>query len=902
MRKLFVSLLAFSLSAAISFSAPLAAQQGLISGRVTDESTSQPLAQAQVQVLGGVEVGALTDAQGDFRLSVAPGSYSIVVILLGYETQRVDGLSVSPGATERLDIAMRSTALALDPISVTVTRGREERTLSAPAHVNVATAETIEEIAATTPVDYVKAMPGVDVVQYGISQSNTVARGFNAVLSGSLLVLTDHRYARIPRGGQNAFNYIPMTPLDLERVEVVLGPASALYGPNSANGVLHFITKSPLDAPGTTVSLSGGSRSIFHGVVRQAWAFNDGVGLKVSGQYFRGHDFEYRDPVEEAAAAVSPNPLVGARDFESERYGGEMRLDLRPWEEGDQLVFTYGIQHVGSAVEMVPVGAAQAKDWRVQFGQARLNKGRFFAQAFLNKNSAGDSYILRTGEVLVDNSMTLATQAQYGFGVGGRLDATVGVDYSLVMPRTEGTLHGSNEDVDETIQVGGYIHTTTTLSDRLDLVAALRIDHHEHLGNPFTSPRAGLVFEPVQGHNFRATYNRSFGTPGTDHFFIDMAAGFLPLGPTVGYGIRVSGVPKTGFTFSNTCSGGVGDYCMYSPFAPGVQLPASGAALWDDVVVPLALADPALLATLQLAGLTPETFASIVGNPQAGELSSMFLRLNTENPSIPFVPDSGPVAVPRLKPTVTTAYELGYTGLIGEKLRLAVALYRTDVRDFVGSPRVETPTVFLDGNSVGAFLISRLTDAGVPTSIANDIAAGIAPVAAQLPLGTVAPDQRSDSDQMLISRSFGEIDLYGADIGLELHATDKVTLTGSYSYLSKECMDFNDDGSCFGVTDVALNAPKNKGSLGGQFDDKSSGVFIGGRIRYNDGFPMNSGVYVGDVEGYTVVDVNGGYRVPGYKGLIISATINNLFNNKHREWIGAPELGFLGLLKVQFEM
>jgi iron complex outermembrane receptor protein len=144
--------------------------------------------------------------------------------------------------------------------------------------------------------------------------------------------------------------------------------------------------------------------------------------------------------------------------------------------------------------------------------------------------------------------------------------------------------------------------------------------------------------------------------------------------------------------------------------------------------------------------------------------------------------------------------------------------------------------------------------------------------------------------------------LYGADIGFEFHATNKVTLTGSYSYLSEECMDFNGDGDCFGVTDVALNAPQNKSSFGVQFDDKSSGVFLGGRVRYSDGFPMNSGVYLGDVESYTVVDVNGGYRVHGYKGFLISATINNLFNNKHQEWIGAPAMGMLALLKVQFEM
>ena len=58
----------------------------------------------------------------------------------------------------------------------------------------------------------------------------------------------------------------------IERMEVVLGPGAALYGPNTANGVLHIFTKSPLDSAseGTTVTLGGGQRSVFQGSFRSA--------------------------------------------------------------------------------------------------------------------------------------------------------------------------------------------------------------------------------------------------------------------------------------------------------------------------------------------------------------------------------------------------------------------------------------------------------------------------------------------------------------------------------------------------------------------------------------------------------------------------------------------------------
>src|SRR5690606_10829117 len=106
-----------------------------------------------------------------------------------------------------------------------------------------------------------------------------VARGFNNICSGALYTLTDHRIASVPSLRVNLMHFVPTTNEDLERIEVVLGPGSALYGPGTANGVLHMITRSPLLEQGTTFSFSGGERSLFHGTFRTAQLLSENLGV-----------------------------------------------------------------------------------------------------------------------------------------------------------------------------------------------------------------------------------------------------------------------------------------------------------------------------------------------------------------------------------------------------------------------------------------------------------------------------------------------------------------------------------------------------------------------------------------------------------------------------------------------
>lgn len=866
-------------------SAPLQAQQGTITGQVTDAETGEPLSGAAVEALGGGGPQGTND-DGRFTLSVGSGAHSVVVSLIGYETTRVDGVDVAAGATTEVAIVLRSQALLLNPIVVTASR-REEKALEAPASITTVSAAEIARTAATTVADHVRSVTGIDAAQTGINSGTLVARGFNNVFSGTLLTIIDNRYARIPSLRFNAYSMFPTNDLDIERIEVSLGPGAALYGPNASNGVMHLITPSPIDRPGGSVSLAGGERSFFHGQFRSAVAASESFGFKISGQYARGNDWPYVDPLE-----------VVARDNFSERYSVDARMDFRFGGDGE-LVLNGGTSTLGSAVEMTGIGASQVDGWSYNYGQVRLSKGRLFAQAFLNQTDSGEgTFLLRTNEPVVDQSRTMALQFQYGFDLGSVQSFTYGVDWQRTEPRSGGTIFGRNEDDDIITEVGAYLHSETSLGDKVDLVTAIRVDDHNRLTDANISPRAALVLKPTENQNFRLTFNRAFATPSSTNLFLDIIAAQLPgLPPGINYNVRALGVPSGGFSFSGGCPGGHMGYCMRSPFAPG-QLPANAIVFWDALLQLLPSIDPRLaliIDFLKMPGALP-------GDPAIG---TVFRRLDLAAAGAggnPFPLDNMGVGdIGDLTSTINNTFEVGYKGLLGDKVLLSADAYYTRVENFVGPLRIITPNVFFDPVSLGAFVTGRLTpliQAGLLS--AQDVAV-IVGAASALPLGTVVPDQVDNGDLLVTYRNFGEVDYIGADLAAQILVSDRVRINTSYSYQSDECFDFNEDGDCTSSDDIALNAPSHKGSFGLTFDDQASGFTMQGRVRVTDGFPMNSGVYIGDVEGYSVIDASIGYRLPFQPGTRISLTANNILNNVHREFVGAPEIGRLLLLRVRYD-
>ncbi|MFT5144013.1 MAG: outer membrane receptor for ferrienterochelin and colicins, partial [Thalassolituus oleivorans] len=270
--------------------APTAAQspKHVVAGTVLDGETGQPLPNANVLLRlpgeegGALVVGAATDLDGLFSLRAVAGTYRLDVRFVGFEPHSAPLVLPRPAGDENpLRISLTPAEISVNQITITASR-RPERRLQSPSSVTVLDAKQLNSRSALTIADHLQDAPAVDVIRTGLNSSRVVVRGFNDNLSSNLLTLVDNRIASAPAVRLTAMQLIPTNSSDMERIEVLSGPASALYGPNAANGVVHVVTKSPFDDPGTSFTVSGGQQSLKAGSVRHAAALSRKWAYKVT--------------------------------------------------------------------------------------------------------------------------------------------------------------------------------------------------------------------------------------------------------------------------------------------------------------------------------------------------------------------------------------------------------------------------------------------------------------------------------------------------------------------------------------------------------------------------------------------------------------------------------------------
>jgi len=930
---------------------PALAQKAALRGNVTDAETGQALPGANVNVVSGtVQTGAASTAGGDYEVpNMRPGTYTVTVTYIGYESKTVSDVVLSAGETRTLNFALKPTGLEMNPISVSASR-RPEKVLEAPASVAVLDARQISTRTVLTPTEHLKTTPGVDIATTGMNQSNVVVRGFNNVFSGAMLVLVDNRIARVPGLRFNAYNFIPTSNDDIEQAEVVLGPGAALYGPNAANGVFHMITKSPFTSQGTTLSVGGGERDLLMASLRHAGVVNEKFGYKISAQYYQATDWKFQDPEEPAKlqlfradpGTASGRVAVGdsidnARDFDIEKLSGDVRFDYHPTE--DMSVILSGGFNRGSSIELTGIGASQVIDWTYTYVQARVKYKNLFLTGYGNFSDAGDSYNLRSGALVIDKSKFFVLGLQHSYELGNKQRFTYGFDGLFTRPDTKGTVNGQNEDNDNFEEIGAYVQSETDLSPKLKFVAAGRVDKHSRLDDPTFSPRAALVFKPTATDNFRFTYNRAFSNPSSINLNLDLlqapdafgtGAGFAPsLGFSPAFDIRVQGVPSNGFNFRR---GDNGLFMFRSPFAPI-------AGLSKDTFIELN--DPLFTNVMWAVGsgavsskFIPQLVSGLIaaGVPAANAqaLGGQFLSIvpstisNVDNVMMSLNPGTGtffpdePFDVPQIKESTTQTLEIGYKGIIAEKLVVGIDGYYSKIEDFVSPLLIVTPNVFLDpatlAASLGAQFGAALADpanavlaATLVQALDNPAAGGngngsavdeltgiYTAGAAGIPYGTVTPQEAFDPTALMVTyRNFGDVDFFGLDLSLSYFINRNWTITGNYSYVSEDFF-----ANLDGIDNIALNAPKHKFGASLTYRDQEAGLDGNLRLRWVDAFPVQTGAFVGSVGSYAVLDFSANYKLPFSPNTNVNLTIQNLTDNEHKEMVGAPRIGRLAMFKV----
>jgi iron complex outermembrane receptor protein len=856
---------------------PMAAQGQTLVGQVVDSLTGEPLSGATIQLFRDDSriAGDVSDHRGEFRIvDLSGGPFAVTVIRIGYREVRIDGVEVGSGDAP-LSVVMSRIAPRLDPLVVSDSRAKGTL-LTAEASISTVEREDIERRVAFTTTDHIKELPGIDISSKGIVQATYGVRGARSANTQALRTVTDYRFASIPSIGFNVPYLIPTTSDDIERIELMRGPGSALYGPEADRGVLHIVTRSPFESQGTRLSAAVGERSMFQGTFRHSRLLSQRVGIKVSADYVRGNDWEYRDPVEQGnrqdaldADAAADTLLIGARDFDVVRFSGETRLEWRP-DPATSVNVTGGLARAVNVIDLTSeVGAVQVRGWTYSFLQGRVERNELSVNLFLNMSEAGETYQLRTGSLLVDHSRAFAGQIKYASDLADRTTIQYGVDFQRTIPRTAGTIHGRNESNDRLNEVGTYVHATTRLSPQWTVVTAARGDYHSFLDDVALSPRISMLFTPTPMHTLRLSYNRAFSPPDPSDLFQDITVGQLD---TLPYAIRAVGRPR-GLTFRRDCLGGL---CMRSPYTPphlggpGGFIPADATELWGQLLDSVQSRDPSV----------PDLPA-----PTADEVGTTLAVLNIGTGEFDPVAQ-GPDDVGRNERELTSTIELGYTGVLGGHTRIAVDLYATRISKLVSSPRVQTANAFLDGEDVARYLASL----GLPSEQADALAQALA----SIPAGVISPVEATvPTDILIFNRQGGSTTLYGADLSVESWITDALRLRGFISLVSDDSIP-----KVNRFTDYLLNGPTTKGAVDVQYTHEPAGLSLGVQLRVVSSFPVVSGVYQGPVQGYEVVDANLRYRLPWAQDLFLDLAAYNLFDNRHVEFLGAPAIGRMVVTRI----
>lgn len=167
---------------------------------------------------------------------------------------------------------------------------RPESQNDAAAAVFVVTPDMIRRSGATCIPEVLRLVPGMQVAQIDANKWAVTARGFNGMFANKLLVLVDGRIAYEPFFSGVFWEGIGIALADVERIEVIRGPGSTMWGANAMNGVINIISRNAADTSGIRAAAAVGTELRTLGSLRVGGGSADGLAFRVTGEYIDRDD------------------------------------------------------------------------------------------------------------------------------------------------------------------------------------------------------------------------------------------------------------------------------------------------------------------------------------------------------------------------------------------------------------------------------------------------------------------------------------------------------------------------------------------------------------------------------------------------------------------------------------
>ena len=284
-------------------------QSQIISGKVISSVTKEPIPFANVTLPRANEsarrIGVSANEQGQFMISLSQTPpFQLEFSAVGYSTKTVTFNEYLNNAT----IELNEDLTVLESVTVKSEKISKEE-LKSNKEISRLDLVAIRSDASFNFFDAIVNLKGVDMTTESVVINSVNARGFNITGNPRFKQFTDGIDSETPGLNFSLGNIIGPNVLDIESIELIPGPSTALFGPSAFSGVLSMKTKNPFDYPGLSISTKAASAAIdtenrkaihlgnFIGDIsaRYSAAYKDKVGFKVGASFLRGSDFRARN-------------------------------------------------------------------------------------------------------------------------------------------------------------------------------------------------------------------------------------------------------------------------------------------------------------------------------------------------------------------------------------------------------------------------------------------------------------------------------------------------------------------------------------------------------------------------------------------------------------------------------
>jgi iron complex outermembrane receptor protein len=413
-----------------------------------------------------------------------------------------------------------------EPVSyeeqVVVTASRSEQQLvNAPAAVTLITNEAIQNAPAMNIGDLLRAVPGLNITQASARDVNTTARGATSTLATSQLALVDGRSVYLDFFGMVMWDLVPTNPNDIRQIEVIRGPASAVWGANAMSGVVNVITRSPREiaaAGGTSLTIGLGAfersvngsdadaGSLFYVNAAHAHAVNDRWAFKLSAGYLT------QDPLPRPTGAINdqgtPYPSYVNEGTSQPKFDARVDYDIAG---GGTVTFSGGVAGTGGIIHSGIGPFDIGNDTKMTYLTTRYQNGGRRAAFFTNLLDGNATNLLArgtTGEFLpLDfNTKTFDFEASDLRPIGTKNVLTYG-----------GNFRHNTFDIsiapggDDRNEGGGFLQDEIFFGDHFRWVVGGRVDKFSSIEDPVFSPRTTFMVKPDAAQTFRVSFNAPSG-------------------------------------------------------------------------------------------------------------------------------------------------------------------------------------------------------------------------------------------------------------------------------------------------------------------------------------------------------------------------------------------------------